>query len=292
MEEGKFLVVSVKSAHRFFNTITNNIIFNNIMFAMILLFLSLCAFSCTAAQPRQFYVDLFKSLSEEGCHSCISAGYGWKDSKCGGFNGGCKEEENTDRHSDRDLNSDRDSDRNSDHHSSESWENTPTATRVWNIIASGDTNALQEEIFSDQDVATLRSADGRGPLFWAMEHQNKQMVEMLIKNGAKVNAKDAEGKTPSNMEHRAVVTGDDDDDSINDVDVDPIEDDNDDDDDLTGFATAGIDISVVPKSREEYQALWKKLTKAGCKACQSAGYGWSHSSKKCGGFATMTKCKN
>jgi len=55
----------------------------------------------------------------------------------------------------------------------------------------------------DEDAtrATLRSADGRGPMFWAHEANNEEAMEILKKSGADEDWQDADGKTCTNFEH-------------------------------------------------------------------------------------------
>jgi len=42
----------------------------------------------------------------------------------------------------------------------------------------------------------LRSADGRGPLFWAYEYNIQEAIELLETFGVDPNVRDREGKTP------------------------------------------------------------------------------------------------
>ena len=45
-----------------------------------------------------------------------------------------------------------------------------------------------------------------------------------------------------------------------------------------------------PASREEYKALFDRLSSEGCAACVAEGFGWSDARGRCGGFAS-TSCK-
>jgi dolichyl-diphosphooligosaccharide--protein glycosyltransferase len=45
--------------------------------------------------------------------------------------------------------------------------------------------------------ATVRSQDGRGPLWWAYEFGRQDMVDMLVKSGAKTDEPDAGGTLPN-----------------------------------------------------------------------------------------------
>ena len=46
----------------------------------------------------------------------------------------------------------------------------------------------------------MRSADGRGVLWWAYEHENMQMVELLVKYGSWVEDRDAYGLKPHHLQ--------------------------------------------------------------------------------------------
>jgi len=73
--------------------------------------------------------------------------------------------------------------------------------RLWRVITSNENTELQTILDEDATRATLRSADGRGPMFWAHEANNEEAMEILKKSGADEHWQDADGKTCTNFEH-------------------------------------------------------------------------------------------
>ena len=45
-------------------------------------------------------------------------------------------------------------------------------------------------------MAYLRSSDGRGPMWWAFENRNQEIVKFLMKLGVPIQDADKSGKTP------------------------------------------------------------------------------------------------
>ncbi len=84
-------------------------------------------------------------------------------------------------------------------HADESWQDTPMTTDLWRMISSGATEQLQKLLDDKPDFASLRSADGRGPLFWAYEYQQPAAVALLLQAGADPDARDADGKKPEQL---------------------------------------------------------------------------------------------
>ena len=233
------------------------------------------------AASRQVYVELFESLTNEGCNACVSAGYGWSKrlSRCGGYEG--NECDSSDPLKTK-LTKESD-ESGSNPLTATPWSNTPTTTLLWELISSGNINGFEDLLINEPEVAKVRSEDGRGPLFWAMEYQNNVMVALLVKNGAFIRAKDSQGLSPSDM--KALVSPS----SKVEVDMDvDMDDDFNNDDDLEGYASAKNMVITAPKNRQEYIELFDELTSKGCKACRKAGYGWN--GKKCGGFENVALC--
>lgn len=204
------------------------------------------------------YVKLFAKLTNQGCEACVKKGYGWSNEKnrCGGFaNTMCngkeiemEEEEVKD-----------------DASSNPNWKDTATTTNLWKLISSGNYDGLKKLLDENPSFAKVRSADGRGPLFWAYEYSQPRMTSLLSLKGADTKAKDKYGKTPSGIADTSdVIAHNDDDDTAGANDED------------TG---GGTDMSK----------MFNSLTKKGCKACVAAGYGWCPIKLICGGFANR-KC--
>merc|ERR1711871_1717088 len=78
----------------------------------------------------------------------------------------------------------------------EGWADTADTTRLWRLIHTNDLEGLQKALADDRGLAQLRSSDGRGPLFWAYEHNRPDMAKLLKAAGASDTVKDAKGETP------------------------------------------------------------------------------------------------
>lgn len=83
--------------------------------------------------------------------------------------------------------------------SQDQWQDTEFTTNMWQIISSGNMEELKSLLESNSELATIRSSDGRGPLWWAYEYQQPEMVQLLLDNGASGNERDADGKRPSEV---------------------------------------------------------------------------------------------
>jgi hypothetical protein len=77
------------------------------------------------------------------------------------------------------------------------WKDTPALTRCWQATSSGDTDKLLDVFVQEgRDVAHLRSADGRGPLYWAYEFKMVDALALLMELESDEEAEDMEGKRP------------------------------------------------------------------------------------------------
>eukprot|EP00992_Anisonema_acinus_P002140 TRINITY_DN10592_c2_g1_i1.p1 TRINITY_DN10592_c2_g1~~TRINITY_DN10592_c2_g1_i1.p1 ORF type:complete len:154 (-),score=48.97 TRINITY_DN10592_c2_g1_i1:97-558(-) len=79
------------------------------------------------------------------------------------------------------------------------WEDTPVTTQLWQLISSGDVDGLNRLVSQNAKWAHLRSADGRGALFWAYEYKQSKIVSMLVNAGVSADAQDKDGKTPAEL---------------------------------------------------------------------------------------------
>nr|ACI16017.1 hypothetical protein [Bodo saltans] len=70
---------------------------------------------------------------------------------------------------------------------------------MWSIISSGNVEELKNLLESNQELANVRSGDGRGPLWWAYEYQHPEMVQVLLAAGANPAERDADGKRASEV---------------------------------------------------------------------------------------------
>jgi ankyrin repeat protein len=76
------------------------------------------------------------------------------------------------------------------------WEDNEVTSALWRACSMRDTVGLTKMLQQDQNIAHVRSADGRGPLFWAYEFDHKEAIEMLERLGADNMATDVNGLTP------------------------------------------------------------------------------------------------
>jgi hypothetical protein len=83
--------------------------------------------------------------------------------------------------------------------SRDTWQDTDFTTNMWSIISSGNLEELKNLLESNQELATVRSGDGRGPLWWAYEYQQPEMVQVLLAAGANAAERDADGKRASEV---------------------------------------------------------------------------------------------
>jgi len=95
-----------------------------------------------------------------------------------------------------------------------------------------DNKYLVNLLMHQSCAAKARSADGRGPLFWAYEVGSPKMVEALVSFGADPNAQDSNGLTPKDLETTMTADEDieEDDDEFDDYDEEDYEEDEEDED--------------------------------------------------------------
>ena len=73
--------------------------------------------------------------------------------------------------------------------------NKPTGTSLWAAAKSGDSAALKKHLVEGDDVNALEPKTGITPLAWAAMAGQIEAAELLIKEGAKVSAKNRDGST-------------------------------------------------------------------------------------------------
>ena len=79
------------------------------------------------------------------------------------------------------------------------WQDTEATSLLWTACSRRDVPLLKKALKTDPSIAFLRSADGRGPLFWAYEFGDVEAIEILEKLGLDPLAKDANGLTPKQL---------------------------------------------------------------------------------------------
>jgi dolichyl-diphosphooligosaccharide--protein glycosyltransferase len=79
------------------------------------------------------------------------------------------------------------------------WKDTVETTAMWSLINQNRVDELKEWLQNEPSVAFVRSADGRGPMFWAYESRNQDIVKLLMKLGVPDTDKDGKGLTPADL---------------------------------------------------------------------------------------------
>ncbi|KAJ9461721.1 hypothetical protein DIPPA_19465 [Diplonema papillatum] len=79
------------------------------------------------------------------------------------------------------------------------WGDTEMTTQLWRLCSQGKVSELKALLEDQPDAATMRSSDGRGPLWWAREHKRNDVFDLLVASGADPNAEDIDGRKPTAM---------------------------------------------------------------------------------------------
>lgn len=79
------------------------------------------------------------------------------------------------------------------------WEDTEETTLMWKIVSSNSIEELENWLKGNPLAAFVRSSDGRGPMWWAFEHRNQDIVKLLMKHGVSHTDKDKFGKSPVDL---------------------------------------------------------------------------------------------
>lgn len=70
---------------------------------------------------------------------------------------------------------------------------TPEKSALWQAVSFGDVDYVRKVVAEEPCAAKARAADGRGPLFWAMEFSQSALAEELVAAGADPEARDKDG---------------------------------------------------------------------------------------------------
>jgi len=76
------------------------------------------------------------------------------------------------------------------------WQDTDQTTRMWQVVTHNRVLELSDWLEDYPEVAFIRSKDGRGPLWWAYESGNQDIIDILLDAGVDPSAEDASGITP------------------------------------------------------------------------------------------------
>jgi len=79
------------------------------------------------------------------------------------------------------------------------WADTSETTMMWEFINNRNIEDLRSWLVSNPLVGFIRSADGRGPMWWAYENRNMDVAMLLTKLGVPNNLKDKYGQTPIDL---------------------------------------------------------------------------------------------
>merc|ERR1719152_782420 len=77
------------------------------------------------------------------------------------------------------------------------FEDSPTLTSFWQATSDGSTDAFINQLIQNRESAQHRSADGRGPMFWAYEFKNVDTLALLMHLGVPSDQEDVDGKQPT-----------------------------------------------------------------------------------------------
>jgi dolichyl-diphosphooligosaccharide---protein glycosyltransferase len=80
------------------------------------------------------------------------------------------------------------------------FENNEQSTAMWEFIQAGNVKAIKLWLETEPWWAFLRSADGRGPMWWAFEQRNDEIVRLLMSLGVPHNDRDKEGLSPADLQ--------------------------------------------------------------------------------------------
>ncbi|EEC43036.1 oligosaccharyl transferase [Phaeodactylum tricornutum CCAP 1055/1] len=81
----------------------------------------------------------------------------------------------------------------------QNWENNERTTLMWELISENRLNDMVQLLYESPELVHLRSADGRGPMFWAHEYGRSQFLQVFRQLGVREDRKDAVGKTALDM---------------------------------------------------------------------------------------------
>ena len=79
------------------------------------------------------------------------------------------------------------------------WADTEDATRMWSLINNNEVAEIEMWLSSNPKAAYIRSKDGRGPMWWAFEKRNQEVVKILMKAGVPSTDRDAQGLSPLDL---------------------------------------------------------------------------------------------
>uniref|UniRef100_A0A7S2XHW6 STT3/PglB/AglB core domain-containing protein n=1 Tax=Attheya septentrionalis TaxID=420275 RepID=A0A7S2XHW6_9STRA len=79
------------------------------------------------------------------------------------------------------------------------WENSEASTLMWELITNGQIDSIEAWLKREPLAAFVRSEDGRGPMWWAFESRNQEIVKLLMRAGVSHGDTDKYGKKPASL---------------------------------------------------------------------------------------------
>lgn len=81
----------------------------------------------------------------------------------------------------------------------EAWGDNMMTTAMWDTIHSNDIRGLRDMLIDRPEAAHVRSADGRGPMWWAHEYGRAEIIKLLLKLGVSETIRDSKGLRPIDL---------------------------------------------------------------------------------------------
>jgi len=76
------------------------------------------------------------------------------------------------------------------------FEDSPALTALWQASHDGNTDAFISQLIANKEYGQHRSADGRGPMFWAYEFKNVDAMALLMHLEVAADQEDVDGHGP------------------------------------------------------------------------------------------------
>lgn len=83
--------------------------------------------------------------------------------------------------------------------SQEKWSDSEGTSMMWEIISQGMIREFLDVVQDSPEIVHIRSADGRGPMWWAHEYNRPKMIEVMQRMGVSEERKDKHGVTPTEL---------------------------------------------------------------------------------------------
>ena len=78
----------------------------------------------------------------------------------------------------------------------EEWQDNELTSHLWELISQNKEEDLKTLLQGNPVAAHVRSADGRGPMWWAHEYKRPKMIEFMRNLKVSETRTDKSGLTP------------------------------------------------------------------------------------------------